>query len=113
MATNRIKSAVSAAVLMSALTACSNGIEHYAPSDTYFDRRDTVHLTTGNANASNIAVQTIDPWPRHAANRNIATNGEKIQPAIQRYKEGKVTQPRGLGTSSIEISTNPGSNEQK
>ena len=95
--------AVSAA-LSRVLAACS---------DLYYDRRDSIHLSVGDANASNIAVQTIDPWPRHAANRNILTNGEKIQPAIQRYKEGKVTQPRGLGTSSIEISTSPGSGENK
>ena len=56
----------------------------------------------------NIAVQTIDPWPRHAAERTILVSGEKIQPAIQRYKEGKVTPPRGMGTSSVEISISPG-----
>jgi len=78
-----------------------------ACSDLYYDRRDTIHLTTGEANAANIAVQTIDPWPRHAAQRDILTNGEKIQPAIQRYKEGKVIAPRGLGTSSIEIAPSP------
>ena len=78
-----------------------------ACSDIYYDRRDTAHLTAGEANASNIAVHTIDPWPRHAAQREILTNGEKIQPAIQRYKEGKVIQPRGLGTSSIEIAPSP------
>jgi hypothetical protein len=76
-------------------------------SDIYYDRRDTAHLVAGDANASNIAVQTIDPWPRHAAQREILTNGEKIQPAIQRYKEGKVIAPRGLGTSSVEIAPSP------
>jgi len=84
-----------------------------ACSDLYFDRRDSIHLSVGDANASNIAVQTIDPWPPHAANRNVLVSGEKVQPAIQRYKEGKVTPPRGLGTSSIEISTSPGSGENK
>lgn len=74
-----------------------------ACSDIYYDRRDPIHLSSGDANASNIAVQTIDPWPRHAAQRDILTNGEKIQPAIQRYREGKVIAPRGLGTSSIEV----------
>lgn len=83
-----------------------------ACADIYYDRRDAVHLSFGEANANNIAVQTIDPWPRHAANRDILTNGEKIQPAIQRYKEGKVIEPRGLGTSSVQIQANP-SNEQK
>ncbi len=78
-----------------------------ACADIYYDRRDAIHLSAGDANASNIAVHTIDPWPRHAANRDILTNGEKIQPAIQRYKEGKVTPPRGLGTSSIQINASP------
>lgn len=78
-----------------------------ACSDLYYDRRDFVHLSAGDANASNIAVQTIDPWPRHAANRNIQTNGEVIQGAIKRYREGKVTPPRGLGTSSVEFRAAP------
>jgi hypothetical protein len=99
MRTNFLKPLASAAVLSMTLAACS---------DIYYDRRDSIHLSANNANATNIAVQTIDPWPRHAAHREILTSGEKIQPAIQRYKEGKVTPPRGLGTSSIEISTSPG-----
>lgn len=84
-----------------------------ACSDIYYDRRDAIHLSVSDANASNIAVQMIDPWPGHAAQRDILTNGEKIQPAIQRYKEGKVTPPRGLGTSSVEISASPASEEKK
>lgn len=104
MQTNFVKPLATAVLLSFALAACA---------DVYYDRRDTVYLSSGNSNASNIAVQTIDPWPRHAANRDILTNGEKIQPAIQRYKEGKVTPPHGLGTSSIEISTSPGSGENK
>lgn len=102
MQINLVKPLAAAALLSFALSACS---------DVYYDRRDPIHLSIGNANATNIAVQTIDPWPRHAANRTILTNGEKIQPAIQRYKEGKVTPPRGLGTSSVQISTSPGSGE--
>jgi hypothetical protein len=104
MRNNYSKPAAAAVLLSLSLAACS---------DIYYDRRDSIHLSVGDANASNIAVQTIDPWPRHAANRTIITNGEKIQPAIQRYKEGKVTAPRGLGTSSIDISASPGSGENK
>lgn len=100
MPTNPLKMLAVAAALSVALAACA---------DLYYDRRDSIHLSAGDANATNIAVQTIDPWPRHAANRNILTNGEKIQPAIQRYKEGKVIPPRGLGTSSVEISASPAS----
>ncbi len=107
MHSNRTKLVGAALVLSGALAACSPS------SDLYFDRRDSIHLTAGDANASNIAVQTIDPWPQHAANRTILTNGEKIQPAIQRYKEGKVIPPQGLGTSSIQVSPSAASNEQK
>ena len=104
MPNNCLKPVAVAALLSLSLAACS---------DIYYDRRDSIHLSAGDSNASNIAVHTIDPWPRHAANRTILTNGEKIQPAIQRYKEGKVTAPRGLGTSSIDISASPGSGENK
>jgi hypothetical protein len=104
MRINFLKPLAAAAALSVVLAACS---------DIYYDRRDSIHLSASNANATNIAVQTIDPWPRHAAHREILTNGEKIQPAIQRYKEGKVTPPRGLGTSSIELSNSPGSGENK
>lgn len=104
MPTNPLRPLSAALILSVALAACS---------DIYYDRRDALHLSASDANASNIAVQTIDPWPRHAAQREILTNGEKIQPAIQRYKEGKVTQPRGIGTSSIELTNSPGSGETK
>jgi hypothetical protein len=112
MPINRSYSILAALSLTTVLAGCSAGADFTTSSDVYYDRRDTVHVTTGNANASNIAVQTIDPWPRHAANRNILTNGEKIQPAIQRYKEGKVTPPRGLGTSSVELSASPASDQK-
>lgn len=100
MPTNPLKPLAAALALSVTLAACA---------DLYYDRRDSIHLSAGDANASNIAVQTIDPWPRHAAHRDILTNGEKIQPAIQRYKEGKAIPPRGLGTSSIDVSANPAS----
>ena len=77
-----------------------------ACSDIYYDRRDSINLSLGDANASNIASQTVDPWPRHAADKNIPTNGQVVEAAIKRYREGKVTPPRGIGTSSIEISPN-------
>lgn len=104
MPTNPLKPAGIVLAFSLALGACS---------DIYYDRRESIQLSASNANASNIAVQTIDPWPRHAANRDILTNGEKIQPAIQRYKEGKVINPRGLGTSSIQIESAPGAGENK
>ena len=65
----------------------------------YLDRRDTVALSGGDAVATNRVTQMIDPWPRASADRNIAFNGEKMQSAVERYRTGRVIQPRGIGTS--------------
>jgi hypothetical protein len=72
-----------------------------ACSDLYWDRRDSVAFQAGNANASNIAVQTIDPWPAVAANRHIEGNGPRVQSAIERYRTNRVTPPQGADTSSV------------
>ena len=70
-------------------------------SDIYYDRRDTVALTAGDAVASNIAVHTIDVWPIGAGDQRIVTSGQKAQGAVERYRTNKVTPPHGTGTSSI------------
>lgn len=90
----RVKIAAISGALSLLLGACS---------EIYYERSDFITSSAGDANASNIAVQMVDPWPRHAANRNIQFNGEKMQGAVKRYRENKVTPPQGLGTSSIEI----------
>jgi hypothetical protein len=79
-----------------------------ADPDLYFDRRDTISLSAGDAVASNIIVQTIDPWPRVAGNRDIAFNGDRMQAAGERYRTGKVIPPRGLSTSSVEFGGSDG-----
>lgn len=89
-----VRTLLSAALLAGALAGC-------ADADLYFDRRDTIALHAGDAVASNIIVQTIDPWPRVAGDRNIPANGDRMQAAGERYRTGKVTQPQGLGTSSV------------
>ena len=42
----------------------------------------------------------IDPWPAAAYNRNIAYNGPRVAGAIERYRTGKIIEPKGTGTSS-------------
>jgi hypothetical protein len=69
-------------------------------SDIYYDRRETVALSAGDAVMTNRVTHMIDPWPRSSANRNIAVNGEKMQTAVERYRENRIIQPTGLGTSS-------------
>ena len=89
--TNRIACFV---LLGGALGGCS--------ADLYFDRRDTVAFHAGDAVAANKVMQTIDPWPRVAANRNIAYNGQRMGAAAERYRTNKVTAPAGTGTSSVQ-----------
>ncbi len=98
----RLHAAVSLALLAGALAGC-------ADADLYFDRRDTISLHAGDAVASNIIVQTVDPWPRAAGIRDIPANGDRMQAAGERYRTGKVTPPRGLGTSSVEFGASSGS----
>jgi hypothetical protein len=76
------------------------GVTLAACSDSNIDRRDTIALSGGNAVATDEATQMVDPWPRASANKNIAFNGQKMQSAVQRYRENKVTPPSSPGTTS-------------
>lgn len=77
----------------------------------YLDRRDTITFHAGDAIATNIAVQTIDPWPRVAGNRDIPANGDRMAAAGERYRTGKITPPKGLGTSSVGFEESGGSSD--
>jgi hypothetical protein len=70
-------------------------------SDIYFDRRETIVPTTGDAIAANRVTHMVDPWPPSSANRNIAFNGEVMQRAHERYREGRVIPPVNATTSSV------------
>jgi hypothetical protein len=69
-------------------------------SDIYYDRRETVLFGADDAVAANIAVQTVDPWPRYSADRHIPGNGQRVETAIERYRTGRVIAPQGTGTAS-------------
>jgi hypothetical protein len=87
---SRVISPVAMALLIgTALAACSD----------YLDRRDTLALSSGDAVASDTVTQMVDPWPAASADKNIAFNGQKMQSAVQRYRENKVTAPVGTDTS--------------
>jgi hypothetical protein len=72
-----------------------------ACSDIYYDRRDTISFQAGDAVATNKVTHAIDVWPEAAGHREIVSNGEKIQGAVERYRTNKVTPPVGMDTSSI------------
>jgi hypothetical protein len=76
--------------LLSVLGGCSE----------YLDRRDTVTRLGGNAVATNMVTQMVDPWPPESANHNIAFNGARIETAFERYRTNRVIAPHAMGTSS-------------
>jgi len=78
-----------AAVLVGLLGGCSE----------YTDRRDTIALSGGDAVATDKVTQMVDPWPASSGDRNIAFNGQKMQSAVQRYRNNQVIPPVGTGTS--------------
>jgi PBP1b-binding outer membrane lipoprotein LpoB len=70
-------------------------------SDIYFDRRETIVPSAGDAVAANKVTHMVDPWPPSSANKNIAFNGEKMQTAVERYRQGRIIPPVNATTSSV------------
>jgi hypothetical protein len=57
-----------------------------ASAGQYLNRTDSITMSAGDDQDVNAAIQTIDPWPRHAGNRRIPGNGERLTGAVQRYR---------------------------
>ncbi len=70
-------------------------------SDIYFDRRETIVPSAGDAIAANKVTMMVDPWPASSANKNIAFNGETMQTAVERYRQGRIIPPVNATTSSV------------
>ena len=99
---HRIK-AIGAALLGLAVSAAALPV--LADPYDYRDRRDTITSSAGNANASNIAVHTVDPWPRHAKNPRIHLDGRRAGIAITRYQQNRSIEPKGLeNTPAFDVS---------
>ena len=94
-ATNGVRRAVAATVLLGALLG--------GCSDIYFDRRETVSLQAGDDVAANQVAQMVDPWPRYSYNNNLTFNGERMQRAVECYRIDKVTPPVDLDSSSTGV----------
>ncbi len=94
----RSMSRLIAAVVGGAAFAASLG----GCSDLYFDRRDTIALSAGDAIAANEIQQMVDPWPAYSGNKNIRFNGQKMQSAVERYRTGKVHPPANITNSALE-----------
>lgn len=77
-----------------------------AGCEEYQLRTDSIVAEHGNAVAHNIAVQTIDPWPKASRNSRIDVEGNRALIGIERYKENKSLEPKGLPTQRVIGSAN-------
>jgi hypothetical protein len=91
-----IAAAAAAAAIGSMLGGCS---------DLYTDRRDTVSLSGGDAVAANQVAQMVDPWPPHSGNTNIAFNGERMQRAVECYRDDYVFPTVSVTTTASSTTT--------
>ncbi len=97
-----------AAGFLSLAAAVGARLPALADDYDYLARRDTISSSTGNANAANIATQTIDPWPPYAKNTQNHLEGRRAGVSIERYQQNKSVQPKGLGTTTISGQAGPG-----
>lgn len=94
---SRIRRALAAAAAAAALAGWLAGCS----SDIAWDRRETVALSSGDAVAANTAIQVVDPWPPYSANKNLAANGQRMQSAVERYRNNQVIPPVSAMTSDV------------
>lgn len=87
-----------------ALTAVSAGL---AACSDYLARRDTLTLGTGEAVQANMAMHTIDPWPPRSRRIDPYTDGERLQHAIERYRNPVVSPTGGTPTAPFGGSAPP------
>jgi hypothetical protein len=53
----------------------------------YFQRKDGVTLSAGNAKEANAVTHIGDPWPRYVGNRKIPADGQRMAGAGERYRD--------------------------
>jgi hypothetical protein len=90
-----------AAVALSLTFAAPAASIVHAEDYDYFSHRDTISRGLGDANATNMVTQTIDPWPPYARNTKIMVNGKRAHIGMTRYEHNNSIQPRGLTGSSM------------
>lgn len=76
--------------------------------EQYRGRRDSITSQHGDSVRQNIAVQTIDPWPKHARDTTIGLDGHRALLAAERYRANKVIPPKGLATQSVSTGNGAG-----
>ena len=62
----------------------------------YLAHSDTVTSSAGNAAASNIAAQMVDPWPASSQRTRIDQDGKRAYLAVKRYETNTSIKPQGV-----------------
>jgi hypothetical protein len=54
------------------------------PFSDYLQRSVTISMGAGNANDTNAAIHTINPWPRYVGNTRLHTTGRQAVDSVER-----------------------------
>jgi hypothetical protein len=91
-----------------AVAGCSSTIGFDDPSADYLQRTGLVSTNGGDAQATNVAMQTATPWPRYSNDTNVPANGARIVKVITRYESGSAG--AGASDSATPSAASPGGN---
>lgn len=80
---------IAVGVICIGLSACAEHSLLEGPGDASF----------GEANRQTMMAQVINPEPEYET--DMQGNGQRTAAAVQRYREGKVTQPDGIRTTNV------------
>lgn len=69
----------------------------------YLARRDTLTIGSGDAVHTNAAMHVLDPWPPHARTVESSMNGERLQHAMERYRNPGIGQQNALIVPQVPI----------
>ena len=66
----------------------------------YTGHSDKILNDSGNAVASNIIAQTVDPWSPYSREAESLTDGKRVKAAVDRYRKDGVRKPSATGASN-------------
>src|SRR5262249_11211183 len=68
----------------------------------YTDHREGITFYGGNSVASNVAVQTVDPWPPHASDRHLPSGGGRTQQPTEPHRHDQCPPPLDSNTTAAQ-----------